>query len=40
MTHKIIIVAFPMIKPLTVLMVTQMFYFLGQSCSIWRYEIL
>jgi len=38
MTHKIIIVAFPIIKPLTVLMVTQTFYFLAQSCSIWQYE--
>jgi len=28
MTHKIIIVAFPIIKPLTVLMVTQTCYFL------------
>jgi len=28
-THKIIIVAFPIIEPLTVLMVTQTFYFLA-----------
>jgi len=39
MTHKIIIVAFPIIKPLTALMVTKTFYFLAQSCSIWQYEI-
>jgi len=29
MTHKIITVAFPVIEPLTVLMVAQTFYFLA-----------
>jgi len=31
MTHKIIIVAFPIIEPLTVLMVAQSFIFLNSS---------